>query len=109
MDVHQYRGPLAAWRKLIEAKRYTTPTEVRADFPKVDFIGDYRAVFNIAKQYRLVCDMRFDLSRVFVRHGSTTQPLAGWGAPRRGAEGGRSRVSDFFRSRLDHGGHTRIG
>jgi len=31
-------------------------------------IGDYRAVFNIAKQYRLVCDMRFDLGRAFVRH-----------------------------------------
>jgi mRNA interferase HigB len=42
--------------------------EVLQDFPKVDFIGDYRAVFNIAKQYRLVCDMRFDLSRAFVRH-----------------------------------------
>jgi mRNA interferase HigB len=41
---------------------------VRADFPSVDFIGDYRAVFNIAKQYRLVCDMRFDLNRAFIRH-----------------------------------------
>lgn len=61
-------SPLLAWRKVIEAKRYTKPSEVRADFPKVDFIGDFRAVFNIAKQYRLVCDMRFDLSRVFIRH-----------------------------------------
>ena len=34
----------------------------------MDFIGDYRAVFNISKQYRLVCDVRFDLARVFVRH-----------------------------------------
>jgi mRNA-degrading endonuclease HigB of HigAB toxin-antitoxin module len=36
--------------------------------PSVDFIGDRQAVFNIAKQYRLVCDMRFDVSRVFIRH-----------------------------------------
>jgi len=61
-------GALAAWRKMIESKAYTKPLEVRADFPKVDFVSDYRAVFNIAKQYRLVCDMRFDLRRVFIRH-----------------------------------------
>lgn len=64
-------GPLAAWWKMIESKAYTKPLEVRSDFPKVEFISDYRAVFNIAKQYRLVCDMRFDLGRVFIRHSVT--------------------------------------
>lgn len=39
-----------------------------AHFPNVDFVGNYRAVFNIAKQYGLVCDMRFDLGRVYIRH-----------------------------------------
>ena len=61
-------GQLSAWRKTMKAKRYKTQKEVLADFPKVDFIGDYRAVFNIAKQYRLVCDMRFDMGKVFIRH-----------------------------------------
>lgn len=61
-------GPLSVWFKTVKAKRYQKQSEVRADFPSVDFIGDYRAVFNIAKQYRLVCDMRFDLSRAFVRY-----------------------------------------
>jgi mRNA interferase HigB len=61
-------GPLAVWYRTVKAKRYQKQAEVLQDFPKVDFIGDYRAVFNIAKQYRLVCDMRFDLSRAFVRH-----------------------------------------
>jgi mRNA interferase HigB len=61
-------GTLAAWKKMIESKRYTKSSEVKADFPKVDFLDEHRAVFNIAKQYRLVCDMRFDLSRVFIRH-----------------------------------------
>ncbi len=61
-------GALAVWYRTVSSKRYKTQREVRADFPSVDFIGDYRAVFNIAKQYRLVCDMRFDLNRVFIRH-----------------------------------------
>ena len=61
-------GPLAVWYQTVRRKRYKKQSEVRADFPSVDFIGDYRAVFNIAKQYRLVCDMRFDLGRAFIRH-----------------------------------------
>jgi mRNA interferase HigB len=61
-------GPLAVWYKTVKAKRYKLQSEVRADFPSVDFIGNYRAVFNIAGQYRLVCDLRFDLGRAFIRH-----------------------------------------
>lgn len=61
-------GPLSVWYKAVKHKRYTKQAEVRRDFPSVDFIGDYRAVFNIAKQYRSVCDMRFELGRVFIRH-----------------------------------------
>jgi mRNA interferase HigB len=61
-------GPLAVWYKAVKRKRYKKQSEVRADFPSVDFIGDYRAVLNIAKQYRLVCDMRFELGRAFIRH-----------------------------------------
>ena len=61
-------GPLAVWYRTVKAKRYKRQSDVRADFPSVEFIGDYRAVFNIAKQYRLVCDMRFDLNRAFIRH-----------------------------------------
>jgi mRNA interferase HigB len=59
---------LAVWHKTVKSKQYKNQNDVRTDFPSVDFIGNYRAVFNIAKQYRLVCDMRFDLSRAFIRH-----------------------------------------
>lgn len=61
-------GPLSVWYKTVKAKRYKKQNEVLADFPNVDFLGNYRAVFDIAKQYRLVCDMRFDLGRVYIRH-----------------------------------------
>jgi mRNA interferase HigB len=59
---------LPVWYRTVKRRRYKKQSEVRGDFPSVDFIGDYRAVFNIAKQYRLVCDMRFDLGRAFIRH-----------------------------------------
>ena len=61
-------GPLSVWYRTVKAKRYRRQNEVLADCPSVDFLGGYRAVFNIAKQYRLVCDMRFDLGRVYIRH-----------------------------------------
>lgn len=61
-------GPLSVWYKAVKAKRYKKQNVVLADLPTVDFLGSYRAVFNIARQYRLVCDMRFDLGRVYIRH-----------------------------------------
>ncbi len=62
-------GELREWERIVRAKRYTTPASVKADFPSVDFLGKYRAVFNIRRNaYRLVVDMRFDLGRAFVRH-----------------------------------------
>ena len=35
----------------------------------VDFISPRKAVFNIGgNKYRLVVDMRYDLSRIYIRH-----------------------------------------
>ena len=60
---------LREWSRLMRRKRYRTPLEVRHDFPSVDFVGNYRAIFNIQRnKYRLVVDMRFDLGRIYIRH-----------------------------------------
>lgn len=60
---------LREWVRLVSRRQYTKSGDVRADFPSVDFIGSYRAVFNIHHNtYRLVVDMRFDLGRAFTRH-----------------------------------------
>ena len=60
---------LREWVRVVRRKRYAKPDEVRADFPSVDFIGPYRAVFDIHhNDYRLVADMRFDLGRAYIRH-----------------------------------------
>jgi mRNA interferase HigB len=61
--------PLRDWARVVRRKRYAKSADVRADFPSVDFLGRYRAVFDIrGNEYRLVVDMRFDLGRVYVRH-----------------------------------------
>lgn len=58
-----------AWERMVRPKRYANPAAVKVDFPSVDFVGKYRAIFNICRNdYRLVVDMRFDLGRVCIRH-----------------------------------------
>lgn len=60
---------LREWVRVVRRKEYTRQSDVREDFPSVDFIGAFRAIFNVHhNDYRLVVDMRFDLGRVFVRH-----------------------------------------
>lgn len=60
---------LREWVRLVGRKRYLKPSDVRVDFPSVDFIGPFRAVFNVHhNDYRLVVDMRFDMGRAFIRH-----------------------------------------
>ena len=62
-------APLREWIRVIRRKSYRTHLDVRADFPRVDFIGPRRAVFDVGgNRYRLVVDMRYDLGRAYVRH-----------------------------------------
>ena len=60
---------LREWIRVVRRKSYRTHLDVRIDFPRVDFIGPRRAVFDVAgNRYRLVVDMRYDLGRVYIRH-----------------------------------------
>lgn len=62
-------GPLRDWIRIIRRKHYRDHLDVKRDFPKADFIGPRRVVFNICRNaYRLVVDMRYDLGRVYIRH-----------------------------------------
>jgi mRNA interferase HigB len=61
-------GALSVWYKTVNARRYKTRNDVRADFASADFVGGHTVVFNFAKQYRLVCDVRFDMGHVYIRH-----------------------------------------
>lgn len=62
-------GPLREWVRVIRLKHYRQHLDVQKDFPRVDFIGTRKAVFNIGgNKYRLVVDLRYDLGRVYIRH-----------------------------------------
>jgi mRNA interferase HigB len=62
-------APLREWIRVIRRKSYRTHLDVRAVFPRADFIGSRRAVFDIGgNRYRLIIDMRYDLGRAHVRH-----------------------------------------
>jgi mRNA interferase HigB len=61
--------PLRAWLSVVEARRYTSPHEVRSDFGGVDFLGAWRTVFIIGgNKYRLIADVRYDLGRIYIQH-----------------------------------------
>ena len=65
---------LRDWARIIRRKRYHSHLELRSDFPRADFIGPHKVVFDICgNRYRLVVDMRYDLGRVYVRHVVTHQ------------------------------------
>lgn len=60
---------LKEWIRILKRKHYRTSQEVRADFPKVDFINSEKAVFNICRNdYRLVVAFVFPMGRVFIKH-----------------------------------------
>lgn len=61
--------PLRVWERIMKAKSYSAPHEVKQDFSTASFLGAGRAVYNIGgNKFRLVVDMRYDLGRVYVRH-----------------------------------------
>jgi mRNA interferase HigB len=71
-DHSEAEAPLRAWLSIMEQRRYDNPHQVREDFPTVDFLGEWRTVFNIGgNKFRLSVDMRYDLGRVYVRRVMT--------------------------------------
>lgn len=61
--------PLNVWYRIMKAREYGSPHELRNDFPTASFLGARRTIFNIGgNKYRLVVDMRYDLGRVYVRN-----------------------------------------
>jgi mRNA interferase HigB len=62
--------PLDAWYRIVKAKQYRSPHDLKSDFSSASFLGDGRTVFNIGgNKYRLVVSVRYSgRGTVFVRH-----------------------------------------
>lgn len=58
----------SGWCRLVKAKRYQGPQDVKHDFPTASFLSGDRVVFNIGgNKYRLIVTMRYDLGKCFIR------------------------------------------
>ena len=59
---------LERWYQIVEEAQWTTLSDIRLDFPSVDYVGNQHYVFNIkGKRYRLVVVIKFRMGYVFIR------------------------------------------
>lgn len=66
---HTAAGPsLREWLKHTEQARWSSPLQVKADYPSASIISDNRVVFNIkGNDYRLVVQINYPKGRVYIR------------------------------------------
>jgi len=69
----QAKGPLAAWYALALKATWRTPKDVKAQFgTNVDFVGDNRAIFDIAgNKYRLIVHVSYAYKAVLIKFVGT--------------------------------------
>lgn len=63
---------LERWYHLTSEAQWKNFSEMKADFPSVDYVGNQRYVFNIrGNRYRLVVVVKFVMGYVFIRFVGT--------------------------------------
>lgn len=66
------RIALERWYDIAQQAEWHTLSDIRADFPATDYVGNQRYVFNIkGNNYRLVVVIKFTIGRIFVRFVGT--------------------------------------
>jgi mRNA interferase HigB len=61
-------GPLQAWHADVRQRTWTSPAQVKADYPKASIIANNRVVFNIVgNSYRLVVAIKYEYALVYIR------------------------------------------
>ncbi len=59
---------LCAWHAHAKAVEWTNWGDVKADYPRADWVGNDRVVFDIGgNKYRLVMKMEFAKQRIYIR------------------------------------------
>ena len=63
---------LERWYQIAEEAQWATLSDIRHDFPSVDYVGNQHYVFNIkGNRYRLVAVIKFRMGYVFIRFVGT--------------------------------------
>lgn len=64
--------PLNRWYNRVRAADWSTLNEMKADFKSVDYVGNYRYVFNIkGNKFRLIAMIFFDVRTAYIRFVGT--------------------------------------
>lgn len=62
------RIALERWYNIAEEAKWENLSEMKVDFPTVDYVGNQHYVFNIkGNKYRLVVVVKFTMGYIFVR------------------------------------------
>lgn len=63
---------LERWYEIVENARWNNLSDIKVDFPSVDYVGNQHYVFNIkGNKYRLVVVVKFTMGYVFIRFVGT--------------------------------------
>ena len=63
---------LKAWFQEASKAEWTTPNEIKSDYPSASIVGNDRIVFNIkGNAYRLIVKINFDYQMVWIRFMGT--------------------------------------
>jgi len=66
------RVALERWYDIVEKAEWKNLSDIKADFPSVDYVGNQHYVFNIKRnQYRLVVVIKFTIGYIFIRFVGT--------------------------------------
>ena len=64
--------PLKAWHREMSLAKWTTPNQMKSDFPSASILHEGRVVFNIkGNNYRIVVRINFTYQLVWIRFVGT--------------------------------------
>jgi mRNA interferase HigB len=64
--------PLRIWFKKVEQANWKNLAELKSDFPKADYLGNNRVVFDIkGNDFRVIADVVFLIGKVLIRFVGT--------------------------------------
>ena len=66
------RVALERWYAIVEKSQWKNLSDIKVDFPRVDYVGNQHYVFNIrGGNYRLVVVIKFTIGYIYIRFVGT--------------------------------------
>lgn len=67
-DYPATRTPLLHWYDVVKSANWESMADIKKDFNSVDYVGNYRFVFNIkGNDFRLICIIIFVSKKIYIR------------------------------------------